>query len=62
VKRGRPFDSAPFEAPFGAHGKQGKQGGQFKVEWGKNKEVAGAAWVPPPPGVFCKSGKQRTYA
>jgi hypothetical protein len=44
----RPFDSA--------------QGRQFKVEWGKSKEVAGAARVPPPPGVFCKSGKQRTYA
>ena len=55
----RPFDSAPFEAPFGTHGKQGKQGRQSKVEGGKSKEVAGAARVSPPPGVFCKSGKQR---
>jgi hypothetical protein len=31
----RPFDSAPFEAPFGAHGKQGKQGRQFRVEGGR---------------------------
>ncbi len=35
----RPFDSSPFEAPFGAHGKQCKQGRQFKVERGKNKEA-----------------------
>jgi len=36
----RPFDSAPFEALFGAHGKQGKQGRQFRVGRGRNKEAA----------------------
>ncbi len=29
---GTPLDYAPFEAPFGAHGEQGKQGKKFKIE------------------------------